>query len=74
MGSCVSKTPEPASKQSQSLKARTEKPSQAQDGDSRQAAARAAEQRYKEQQEKNQSSHAQLKAMQKVSRKDKGLA
>lgn len=82
MGSCFSKD---ATVQSQaSHSGRTEKKPQSsghQLGDasaltqkSKEAAARAAELRYAEHQEKIKTSTDKLKAMEKISKKDKGLA
>lgn len=78
MGSCFSKTDKlPKAPKSQSLANRTagqnlSKPSAQED--SRQAAARAAEQRQQAHKQQNMNNEEKLRAMQKVSKKEKGLA
>lgn len=79
MGSCVSKSPTKTSSQpSQSLQGRknasNEKTAPRTGDDSREAAAVAAEKRLQAQQQNTKSGQDRLKAMEKVSRKDKGLA
>lgn len=85
MGSCFSKHEELAPPASQTATTKRTKPvqgtkpgqvlgGQLEQTLSRTAAAQAAEQRYTAQQEKLKASQAKLKAMEKVSKKDKGLA
>lgn len=79
MGACFSKSSKSKPQTSDSLKNRTARVGQrvfepAPQDDSRLAAARAAEQRFQAQETKNQTSQQKLKAMERVSKREKGLA